>query len=68
MDKMLKKMMNEMRKEIGNVNCDVFGVISGALLYEAVCFIKKIGVLEEFLEDKDDVSRMYINAVLEIKK
>ena len=66
--KSMTKEFDKMKKTLGEKKYDVLNVISGTLLSDAVIFMKKIGVLEEFLEDKNEVSHMLINSVLESRK
>ena len=62
------KEFDKMKKTLGEKKYDVLNIISGTLLSDAVIFMKKIGVLEEFLEDKNELSHMLIDSVLESRK
>lgn len=63
--KALPKEFVKMKETIGKKNYDTLNIISGTLLSDAVIFMKKIGVLEEFLENKNEISHMLINSILE---
>ncbi len=64
-DKSFPKGFNKMRKTLGEKKCDALDIISAILFSDAVILMKKIGVLEEFLENKNEISRMVINSILE---
>ncbi len=66
--KALPKGFSKMRKTLGEKKCDALDIISALLFHDAVIFMKKIGVLEEFLENKNEISRMVINSILENRK
>jgi len=59
------KGFDKMKEVLGKKRYDILNIISGTLLSDAVIFMKKIGVLEEFLEDKNEISHILINSVLE---
>lgn len=57
-----------MKKTIGVKNYDIMNIITGTLLHDAVIFMKKVGILEEFLEDKNDAAHYYIESILNMEK
>ncbi len=62
--KVSPKGFDKMKEVLGKNRYDTLNIISGTLLSDAVILMKKIGVLEEFLENKDEISHMLINSVL----
>ena len=66
--KSMTKEFDKMKGTLGEKRYDTLNIISGTLLSDAVIFMKKIGVLEEFLENKNEISHMLINSVLENRK
>jgi len=68
----LKKTLHEhfvhMKESLGEKRYDTLNIISGTLLSDAIIFMKKIGILEEFQEDKNEISHMLINCILENRK
>ena len=66
--KALPKEFVKMKETIGKKNYDTLNIISGTLLSDAVVFMKKMGVLEEFLMDKNEISHMLINSFLKNRK
>ena len=63
--KAFPKGFSKMRKILGEKRYDALNIISATLLSDAIVFMKKIGILEEFLEDKNEISHMLINSILE---
>ncbi len=54
-----------MKDMLGNKIYDSLNVITGTLLSDAVVFMKNLGVLNEFLENKNIISHQMINSILE---
>lgn len=59
---------NKMKKILGKENYDILNILSGTLLSDAIFFMKKVGILEEFLEDKNEISRFFVSRILKIEK
>jgi len=57
-----------MKESLGDKRYDILSIISGTLLSDAIIFMKKIGILEEFQEDKNEISHMLIKGILENRK
>ena len=64
----IKKEFFEMKKNIGEKNYDLMNIITGTLFHDAVIFMKKVGILEEFLEDKNKASHIYIENILKMEE
>ena len=68
----LKKTLPEdfvhMKEGLGEKRYDALNIVSGTLLSDAIIFMKKIGILEEFLKDKNVISHVLINSILENRK
>jgi len=68
----LKKTLPEdfvhMKESLGEKRYDALNIVSGTLLSDAIIFMKKIGILEEFLKDKNVISHVLINSILENRK
>ena len=63
----INKEFYDMKDAIGTKNYDMMNIITGTLFNDAVKFMKKIGILEEFLVDKNEVSRCYIESILNME-
>ena len=64
---MIDKEFAKMKEMLGD-KYDLLNIITGTLFSDAIVFMKKIGVLEEFLEDKNDISRILIKKTLKHRK
>ena len=53
-----------MKKTLGDERYDVLNIITGTLLSDAVVFMNKLGVLDEFRKDKNQISNEVINGIL----
>lgn len=62
-EKIFRK-LEETKTLIGEEGFNTLHIIGTTLLGQAVKFMQKVGILEEFLEDKNDLSRMLINSLL----
>lgn len=64
MEKKIQKEFFEMKETLGKEKYDLLNIISGTLLSDAIVFMKKMGVLEEFLGDKNEISNLLITKIL----
>ncbi len=60
--------LKKMKEIIGSERYDTLNIITGTLLSDAILFMKKLGVLKEFLEDKNEISHVMINSIIENRK
>ena len=63
--KELPKDFNKMKDVLGDERYDILNIVTGTLLSDAVVFMKDLGVLDEFLENKNIVSHQMISSILE---
>lgn len=66
--KPIDKEFYEMKGILGEKKYDTLNIITGTLLHQAIHFMDRVGILEEFLEDKNSVSQLLIKQMLKLKK
>ena len=57
-----------MKKMLGEEAYDTLNIVSGTLLYQTIHFMKKLGLLEEFLKDKNKISRFLVERILKMEE
>jgi len=63
----IKKGFYDMKETLGQSKYDILNIVTGTLFHDAVLFMNRLGVLEEFLEDKNEFSHNLVNSFLELK-
>lgn len=56
--------LNKIKEIIGEEKIDYLHIMSATLLTQAIKFIHKLGLLEEFLQDKNESSNLLVKAML----
>ena len=57
----------KMKDRLGTEKYDIMSIMVGTLFRDAVILMKKVGILEEFLEGKNELSRAIIDGILELE-
>ena len=57
----------KMKERLWTEKHDIMTIMVGTLFRDVVSFMKKVGILEEFLEGKNELSRAIIDGILELE-